>query len=154
SKGTGKVTANGIEVATISGTQSLTNKTLDNTTVATIKDANLTLQDNGDTTKQAKFQLNNISPSTTRTFSLPDMSGTLATTDTVNQIINDGFSQSFPTPVSAFSFSEGSGSTAHSNYGSYTMTATTPSTAWNGGQAADEFIGGIGTNSPVSWSIG
>jgi len=66
--------------------QTLTNKTLDNTTVLTIKDANLTIQDDGDTTKQAKFQASGITTATTRTYTLPDASDTLvgkATTDTL-----------------------------------------------------------------------
>jgi hypothetical protein len=45
----------------------LSNKTVDNTNAATIKDANFTLQDDGDTTKQANFQLSGITTGTTRT---------------------------------------------------------------------------------------
>lgn len=55
----------------------LTNKTLDNTTVATVKAANFTIQDGTDTTKQAKFLASSITTLTTRTYTLPDISGTL-----------------------------------------------------------------------------
>jgi len=65
---------------TIVGTgvsQSLTSKTLDNTNTVTLKDTLFTLQDDGDTTKQAKFQLSGITTGTTRTYTLPDSSGTV-----------------------------------------------------------------------------
>lgn len=58
--------------------QSPTNKTLDNTNTVTLKDTLFTLQDDGDTTKQAKFQLSGITTSTTRTYTLPNASSTLA----------------------------------------------------------------------------
>ena len=64
-------------------TQTLTNKTLTSPTITTptitVTDTNLTLQDDGDTTKQAKFQLSGITTGTTRTFTLPDADGTLVT---------------------------------------------------------------------------
>lgn len=58
--------------------QTLINKTLDNTTVLTIRDSNLTLQDDADTTKQAKFELSGIATGTTRTLTFPNANGTLA----------------------------------------------------------------------------
>lgn len=57
-------------------TSSFTNKTLGNTNTITVKDANLTIQDDSDTTKQAKFQASGITTATTRTITLPDASGT------------------------------------------------------------------------------
>jgi hypothetical protein len=68
--------------------QTLSNKTLDNTTTATIKDANFTIQDDGDTTKQAKFQASSISASTTRTYTLPDATTTLVGTDATQTLTN------------------------------------------------------------------
>jgi hypothetical protein len=67
-------------------TQTLQNKTLDNTNTVTVKDSLLTLQDNADTTKQAKFEAASISPGTTRTLTLPDASTTLMGTDTVQNV--------------------------------------------------------------------
>lgn len=52
--------------------------TIPNTSTITVKDANFTIQDDADTTKQAKFELSSISTSATRTYTLPNASGTLA----------------------------------------------------------------------------
>jgi hypothetical protein len=58
-------------------TDTLTNKTLDNSTVIAIKDSNFTLQDNGDATKQLQLELSGISTGTTRTITIPDASTTM-----------------------------------------------------------------------------
>lgn len=62
----------------ISSSQNVTNKTLDNTNTITLKDTLFTLQDDGDTTKQARFQLSGITTATTRTYTLPNASSTIA----------------------------------------------------------------------------
>ena len=59
---------------------------------------------------------------------------------------------SFPTPLSAFGFSEGTGDTAQSEVGGYSLTAANPLTAWTAGPtgsgtaAGSKFSGIIGTN--------
>ena len=51
--------------------------TIGNGSTIAVKDANLSIQDDGDTTKVAKFQTSGISTGTTRTYTVPDVSGTL-----------------------------------------------------------------------------
>ncbi len=53
-------------------TASIVGKVLDNTNTVTLHDSNFTLQDNGDATKQARFQLSGLTTGTTRTYALPD----------------------------------------------------------------------------------
>ena len=83
---------NGV-IALLTGAQTFSNKTLDNTTVLTIQDANLTLQDNVDNTKQAKLELSGITTGTTRTYTLPDanttLTGTLDTATVSNKTNNN-----------------------------------------------------------------
>lgn len=66
----------------------LTNKTIDNTNTVSIKDTNFTIQDDGDTTKQAKFQASGITTGTTRTYVLPDISDTLVTLTATQTLTN------------------------------------------------------------------
>lgn len=66
--------------------QAPTNKTFDNTNIFTIRDDRLTLQDNADTTKQAVFQLSGITTGTTRTYTLPNASGTLVDTGSTQSV--------------------------------------------------------------------
>lgn len=59
-----------------------------NGSTITVKDANFTLQDDVDTTKQAQFQLSGISASTTRTLTLPNANTTLVGTGTTDTLTN------------------------------------------------------------------
>lgn len=63
--------------ADLTTVQTVQNKVVDNTNTVTLKDTLFTLQDDGDTTKQAKFQLSGITTATTRTYTLPNASSTL-----------------------------------------------------------------------------
>lgn len=71
-------------VAMTTGTQTITNKTLDNTNTITVLDSRLTIQDNGDNTKQALFEASGITTGTTRTYTLPNANGTLALTTDID----------------------------------------------------------------------
>lgn len=64
-------------IAVLAAAQTLSNKTLGNTNIATLKDTSFTLQDDGDATKQAQFQLSAITTGATRVYTLPDATGTL-----------------------------------------------------------------------------
>ncbi len=57
-----------------------------NTSSLTLKDTNFTLQDDGDVTKQAQFQLSGITTGTTRVYTLPNASGTLLDTASAQTI--------------------------------------------------------------------
>lgn len=61
-----------------SDVQSIGNKTIGVSNTINLLDTLFTLQDNVDPTKQAQFQLSGISVSTTRTYTLPNASSTLA----------------------------------------------------------------------------
>jgi hypothetical protein len=57
-----------------------------NTTgVVSIDDTKFTLQDNSDTSKKALFELSGITTATTRTYTLPNLTGSLATIGTLTQ---------------------------------------------------------------------
>lgn len=85
--GTATFPSSGV-VVTESATQTLVNKTLTNSTVLTIQDANFTIQDNGDTSKQAQFQLSGLTTATTRTYTLPDANTTVVGTATTQTLSN------------------------------------------------------------------
>jgi hypothetical protein len=70
-----------------SWTSSIVGKALDNTNTVTLKDTNFTLQDDGDTTKQAKFELSGITTGTTRTYTLPDRSATLTDSTFLTNVV-------------------------------------------------------------------
>jgi len=75
-------------------TDTLSNKTLDNTSTLTIKDTLFTIQDDGDTSKQAKFQASGITTATTRTFTLPDANTTVVGTDVTQTLTNKSLQDS------------------------------------------------------------
>lgn len=75
-------------VDTTTSAVTLQNKTLDNSNIITVRDDRFTLQDNGDTTKQAVFELSGITTATTRTFTFPDGSTTLVGTNLTQTLTN------------------------------------------------------------------
>ena len=85
-------TADGVQLVTLSASQSLSNKTLTSpvitTPTITVRDDVLTIQDNLDNTKQARLELSSISPGQTRIVTLPDANITLVGTDTTQTLTN------------------------------------------------------------------
>lgn len=65
---------------TLTGAQTLTNKT--------VTDATFTIQDDADNTKKAQFQASGITTATTRTYTLPNVNGTLVTTGDTGSVTN------------------------------------------------------------------
>lgn len=88
--GTGAFTAAtaGSDYMTLASSGTVSNKTYDNTNTYNLKDTLFTLQDDGDATKQAQFQLSGISTGTTRTYTLPDASSTLQDIATAQNVTN------------------------------------------------------------------
>lgn len=72
----------------LTDTQNVTNKTFNNTNSLTVKDGSLTLQNTSSTTKQAQFSLASITAGNTRTYTVPDYNGTLATLAGVETLTN------------------------------------------------------------------
>lgn len=62
-----------------SDSQTLSNKTLDNTSTINIKGTKFSLQDDTDTTKQARFIMSGITTGTIRSYTLPNTSDTIVT---------------------------------------------------------------------------
>lgn len=79
------VTGTPMDISTV---QSVTNKTLDNTNQATLKSNKFTLQDLTDTTKQAVFSIAGVTTGTTRTYTLPNATVTLASLSGVEVLTN------------------------------------------------------------------
>ena len=73
-------------------TQTLTNKTLTSPTITTpaitVNDLSLTIRDDGDTTKAARFDCASIATATQRTYTLPNLTGIVVLTDGAQTLLN------------------------------------------------------------------
>lgn len=93
--GTGANTAAGARTALGLGTMATQNSSSVTITGGSISgitlqslDSNTTIQDDGDSSKQLKFQLSGITTGTTRTMTIPDLDGTLVTLDGSQALTN------------------------------------------------------------------
>ena len=66
----------------------ISNSTIDDTNTITVKDANFTIQDDGDTTKQLQFQVSGVTTGTTRTLTVPDATDTIAVLNATQTLTN------------------------------------------------------------------
>lgn len=78
----------GGSVVSTTDSQTLQNKTIDNTNSITVKATNFTIQDASDVTKQAKFIASGITTGNTRSFTFPDASTTLVGTGATQTLTN------------------------------------------------------------------
>ena len=74
-------------VATLAGTETLTNKTVSTSTII-VNDDSLTIQDNVTPTKKLQLQVSSVTAGNTRTLTAPDFDGTIVTTAT-SQTLTD-----------------------------------------------------------------
>jgi hypothetical protein len=89
-----------------SDSQTLSNKTLNNTNTITVKDSLFTIQDEGNTSRQVVFQLSGLSAAT-RTITMPDASLTLTGTSTTDTLSNKTIASPTITGTSAVSSADG-----------------------------------------------
>lgn len=104
-------------VLTVAGGIPSWSSSISNTSTITLKDTNFTLQDDGNTTKQLKFELSGISASTTRTLTVPDANTTIVGTDVTQTLTNKTITSPTidGTPISTFADTSG-GSTVGRKY--------------------------------------
>ena len=121
----------------------LSGATINNTNTITVKGSSFTLQDTTDTTKQANFDLSGLTTGTTYSYTLPAVTGTLATLGNISQTFagattfsNTALTFGNSTSTSTVNISNGaiaSGSTATLNIGAGGLTGSTTSITIGGG---------------------
>ena len=144
-------------------TQTLTNKTIGNTNIVTVRDDRFTMQDNADTTKQAVFELSGITTGTTRTITVADRNIAIGRFPTVQRFTTGSGTYTTPAGVTYITVEMvgggggggGSGTTAGSaatngtdtTFGSALLTAGAGALGSRGGAGGN---GGTATvNSPA-----
>lgn len=82
-------------VVTLDATQTVQNKTLDNSNTINIKDTLFRIEDDGDSSKKLAFQLSSVSTATTRTWTFPDSTDTFVGLTSTQTLTN----KTLTTPV-------------------------------------------------------
>lgn len=133
-----------------SWTASIVGKVLNNTNTVTLIDTNFTLQDDGDTTKQAKFQLSGITTGTTRTFTVPDANTTLVGTN-VAQVLTAKTISGADNTITNVSLTTGvTGALPLENGGTGQTTQQAAINALAGTQVSGRYLRSNGTNTSLS----
>lgn len=113
-------------------------------------DANFTLQDNGDPTKQAQFQLANITTGSTRVYTLPDGTGTIPLNNANNNFSNSNSTYGSGTATGTIGVAVGatiSGATKTVNIGTGGVSGSTTNITL--GSAVSGSLGTFIINSPT-----
>jgi hypothetical protein len=136
-------------VTTNSGTQTLTNKSLSDSTTSFIDEA--------DATKKMQFQLSGIATGTTRTLSVPNVSGTIVTTGDTGSVSNTMLAGSIANDKLAGSIANGKLSNSSIVIGSTTVNLGDTITALSGittiGTSGNVTIGGTLTVNGTTTTI-
>jgi hypothetical protein len=144
------------------GSQTLSDKTLDNSTAANLRDTSLTIQDNADSTKTVNFELSAIASATNRVVSIPNADSVTVqpTTVTTNQFVthidSSGVVQkaqpSFANLIG--SLSEAQGGTGQTSYAQGDMlfaSAANTLSKLNKSTSATRYIANTGASNNPLW---
>jgi hypothetical protein len=142
-------TLGGVEIVTLTGTQSLTNKTI------TLTDSNLSITDNADVTKIAKFECSSIPIGTTRTYTFPNTNDTFVVAALAQTLTNKTFDTTsiFVLNDANTTFADNGDTTKRVAFQISGITTGTTRT-WTFPDVADTFVGTTATQTLTNKTFG